>query len=239
MPSFAMNSVLINFSVCTEPTSTFHTMLSTSWHPRMSCQPATYGPACMPHTMHWWLSCVRRRWKQSVVLGSVVAAAAALCVWLFLPPAKPHAYTKLYFPTKPAGSIDHPDPPINQLTQKELVTSRIVLKAVVEDPAIASLSCIAEKGDPISWLLRDLAVDFPAGSEIMRLTLTDVRAEEAKTIIDKVAQVYMAKIGNERSIDPVQPKRSTQAGAATAGGLHALRAPVATTITIPGISCVI
>lgn len=143
------------------------------------------------------LSCVRRRWKQTVALGSVVAAAAALCVWLFLPPAKPHAYTKLYFPTKPAGSIDHPDPPINQLTQKELVTSRIVLKAVVEDPAIASLSCITEKGDPISWLLRDLAVDFPAGSEIMRLTLTDVRAEEAKTIIDKVAQVYMAKIGNE------------------------------------------
>lgn len=143
------------------------------------------------------LSCVRRRWKQAVVLGAILGACAAVFVWLFLPPARPYAYTKLYFPTKPAGAVDHPDPPVNQSTQKELITSRIVLRAVVEDPATAKLACVSEKNDPISWLIRDLTVDFPIGSEIMKLSLADERADEAKQIIDKVAEVYLAKIGNE------------------------------------------
>jgi polysaccharide biosynthesis transport protein len=143
------------------------------------------------------LGCVRRRWKSAAMAGAVMAAVAALGVYLFLPPAKPYAYTKLYFPTKPAGTVDQPDPPLNQQTQKELITSRIVLQDVVEDPDIAKLELLAEKGEPVTWLIRDLAVDFPTGSEIMRLTLTDPRVDEAKKIVDKVAEVYMKRIGNE------------------------------------------
>ncbi len=142
------------------------------------------------------LGCVRRRWKTAVALGLVLGAIAAMGVWMFLPPAKPYAFTKLYF-HQPAASVDHPDPPVKQQTQKELITSRIVLKAAVDDPEVAKLSCITEKEDPIGWLIRELEVDFPADSEIMRITLHEDRADEARVIIDGIAHAFMTKIGNE------------------------------------------
>ncbi len=143
------------------------------------------------------LGCARRRWKQAIVLGTLFGAIAASLVWMYLPPARPFAYTKLYFATRPAGSVDHPDPPVNQATQKELITSRIVLRGVVEDPEIAALPAVQEKGDAISWLIRELVVEFPNASEIMKITLTDDRPDEARKIIDKVVQSYLAKIANE------------------------------------------
>jgi polysaccharide biosynthesis transport protein len=167
-------------------------------------------PATAGLTVVALLSCARRRWKTAALLGIVLAALAATAVWMFLPPARPFAYTKLYFPARPAGSIEHPDPPVNQQTQKELITSRIVLRTVVEDPAIVGLVITNDKGDPISWLIRDLEIDFPSGSEIMRITLHDDRPDEAKVIIDKVAQAYMAKIGNESLENRKQHMRKLQ-----------------------------
>lgn len=143
------------------------------------------------------LGCARRRWKQAVALGGVCGVAAAILVWFYLPPAKPYAVTKLYFPTRPAGTVDHPDPPVNQQTQKELILSRLVMATVVEDPAIASLPIVTEKGDPISWLVRELAIEFPRESEIMRMTLTDERPEQAKAVLDKLAQVYTSRLSRE------------------------------------------
>jgi capsular exopolysaccharide synthesis family protein len=156
------------------------------------------------------LTCVRRRWKQAILLGVVVASAAALLVWMFLPPAKPYAFTKLYFQTRPAGSVDHPDPPVNQQTQKELITSRIVLRTALEDPAVANLSCVNEKADPVGWLIRELEIDFPTGSEIMRITLREDRADEARIIIDKIAQAYMTKIGNEAMENRKQTRKKLE-----------------------------
>jgi capsular exopolysaccharide synthesis family protein len=161
-------------------------------------------------TVFGLLACVRRRWKQAILLGLVVASTAAFLVWMFLPPAKPYAFTKLYFQTRPAGSVDHPDPPVNQQTQKELITSRIVLRTALEDPEVAQLSCITEKPDPISWLIRELEIDFPTGSEIMRITLREDRADEARVIIDKIAQAYMAKIGNEAMENRKQTRRKLE-----------------------------
>lgn len=156
------------------------------------------------------LSCVRRRWKTAAFLGIVAASLAAMGVWMFLPAAKPYAFTKLYFQSRPAGSVDHPDPPVNQQTQKELITSRIVLRSAVEDPAVAKLTCITETEDPIGWLIRELEVDFPTGSEIMRITMREDRADEARMILDKVAQVYMTKIGNEALENRKQRKKKLE-----------------------------
>lgn len=161
-------------------------------------------------TMLGLLTCVRRRWKQATMLGIVVASLAAIGVWMFLPPAKPYAFTKLYFQNRPAGSVDHPDPPVKQQTQKELITSRIVLRTAVEDPEVAKLSCVSEKADPVSWLIRDLEIDFPSESEIMRITLREDRADEARIIIDKIAQVYMTKIGNEAMENRKQTKKKLE-----------------------------
>jgi capsular exopolysaccharide synthesis family protein len=143
------------------------------------------------------LTCVRRRWKTATALGIVLAGIGATVVWMFLPPAKPYAYTKLHFRPRTSGPAEHPDPPVNRPTQKELVASRMVLQTVVEDPAVAQLSSITEKGDPVGWLIRELEIEFPTESEIMRITLKEDRADEAKIIVDKVALAYMTKIGNE------------------------------------------
>jgi uncharacterized protein involved in exopolysaccharide biosynthesis len=144
------------------------------------------------------------------MLGIVLASMAAIGVWMFLPPAKPYAFTKLYFQHRPAGSVDHPDPPVKQQTQKELITSRIVLRTAIEDPEVAQLSCITEKADPVGWLIAELEIDFPTESEIMRITLREDRADEARIVIDKIAQVYMAKIGNEAMENRKQTKRKLE-----------------------------
>lgn len=143
------------------------------------------------------LKCVRRRWKQAALLGTLLAVCAFAFIWVFLPPSKPYAYTKLYFPTKAVGSVDNPDPPVNQQTQKELITSRIVLKDVIKAPEIQELAVISEKSDPLGWLLRDVTVDFPTGSEICKISLVDDKVDDCKIIIDKIAAIYLSKIGNE------------------------------------------
>ena len=66
----------------------------------------------------------------------------------------------------------------------------MVVRAVFEDPEIAALPGVAEKPDPASWLIREMAIDFPNGSEIMKLTLTDDRPEDAKKVLEKLAHVY-------------------------------------------------
>lgn len=143
------------------------------------------------------LTCVRRRWKQATLLGLIFGGMAFAFVWLFLPPTRPFAYTKLCFPAKATGSVDHPDPPVNQRTQKERITSRVVLKTVVNDPTVAALPTVQEKDDPLAWLLREVAVDFPEGSEICKITVTDDRAEDAKVIVDKLASLYLTRLKTE------------------------------------------
>ncbi len=143
------------------------------------------------------LTCVRRRWKQATLLGLVVGAMAFAFVWLFLPPTRPFAYTKICFPVKATGSVDHPDPPVDQQTQKERITSRVVLKTVANDPEVAALPAVVEKADPLAWLLREVVVDFPNGSQICKITVTDDRAEDAKVIVDKLAANYLARLKHE------------------------------------------
>ncbi|WP_029631110.1 polysaccharide biosynthesis tyrosine autokinase [Zavarzinella formosa] len=159
--------------------------------------PSSGTPSASSVTVLSLLTCVRRRWKQALVLGTLLGIMAFAFVWMFLPPSRPYAYTKLYFPAKPVGSVDHPDPPVNQQTQKELITSRIVLKAVANDSVIAALPSIVEKNDPLAWLLREVTVDFPSGSEICKISITEDRAEDAKLIVDKIAAVYLSKMGTE------------------------------------------
>jgi polysaccharide biosynthesis transport protein len=162
------------------------------------------------------LGCARRRWKQALLLGSVLAAIAASAVWMYLPPARPYAVTKLYFPSRPPGSVEHPDPPVNQQTQKELITSRLVVKAVFEDPEVAALPGVAEKPDPASWLIREMAIDFPNNSEIMKLTLTDDHPEDAKKVLEKLAQVYTTSMARDVLADRAVNLKRLQDMVATA-----------------------
>ena len=143
------------------------------------------------------MACVRRRWRQATILGAVLGAMAFAFIWVYLPPAKPFAYTKIYFPTKPPGSVEHPDPPVNPQTQRELITSRVVLKAVLNDPEVAALDSTREKTDALGWLIQNVAVDFPSGSEICRITLTEDNALDARIVVDKIARIYLSQMGLE------------------------------------------
>ncbi|MEZ6139604.1 MAG: polysaccharide biosynthesis tyrosine autokinase [Zavarzinella sp.] len=150
-----------------------------------------------PLTVLHLIGCLRRRWKQAAILGTIAAGMISVFVFWFLPPARPYAYTKLYFQSKPAGTVDRPDPPVKPSTQKELVASRIVLQEVFDGEKVKNLEIVREKTDPYEWLIRELRVEFPTESEIMRIELADNRVEEAKILVDELARVYMARIANE------------------------------------------
>ena len=148
-----------------------------------------------PVTPWQLLNCVRARWMPAAVLGTVTALVAFALVYTFLPPSKPQAFTRLYFPPRPTqGVLASNDPPMNQQTQKELVLSRLVLVNALANPRVAELPVVSAKAEPFAWLSRQLSVEFPPGSEIMRIGLTGENGDEIATIVDVVKDSYLTQI---------------------------------------------
>ncbi|MCE9534761.1 MAG: hypothetical protein K8T89_27100, partial [Planctomycetes bacterium] len=154
--------------------------------------------AHQPLTVLNLLRGLRRSWRMAVGVAVLLGVMVAEMVWLFLPPAKPGAFAKIYFPSNPERThYEHPDPPLKEQTQKERILSRKILSKVVERPEIAALETIKERGDPVSYLSRELQIEFPPGSEIMRITLQGDRPDELPAIVNAVKDVYLSEIKSE------------------------------------------
>src|SRR5262249_19678086 len=68
--------------------------------------------------------------------------------------------------------------------------------AALRDPKVASLKTVRDQPDPVSWLIKELKVDFQAGSEVLRITLAIHNPEEAALIVNAIADAYLKEIVN-------------------------------------------
>lgn len=139
-----------------------------------------------------------RRWKQAVALGMVGAVAVGLAIWLLLPPPVPIAAARLLTFQKPPTALaaEHPDPPIDRQTQAEVIKSRLVLNAAIRPPEINSLPVIQAEEDPLDWLSSRLKVEF-LGPEIIRISLSNEDAEQARILVDAIKDSYLQNIVNQ------------------------------------------
>jgi capsular exopolysaccharide synthesis family protein len=149
------------------------------------------------------LRSLRSNWKKASFYGLIVGALLAAVVWVFLPPTRPSAYTKLrLIPSDQSETIRAPESQIDQRTHKELILSRLVLKKALEMPGIAELETIQERGsidNAIKLLKREIVVDFPSGPEIIRIRLEGDRDREIGKLVTAVENSYMSEVTGRAS----------------------------------------
>jgi capsular exopolysaccharide synthesis family protein len=145
------------------------------------------------------LLALQRRWLTACVCAALATVGAAGATWLFLPTPKHTAQTLLHVEAHPPSVVyqrgeSKADFQSYQRTQIALVKSRFVLNAALRDPEVASLSLVRDPIDPISWLQRELLVDFTIAPEILRIALTGDQPEEAKVLVAKITKAYLDEI---------------------------------------------
>src|SRR5262249_26113383 len=135
--------------------------------------PPTLAPTPTPAAL---LVALRRRLILALSLGFIAGAVAAGLAW-YLTPTAPHNVRAMgHISSTPNALI--PQAAQNaenfqyfQKTQKTLVTSQVVLDAVLKDPQVATLRTIRQQNSPKEWLSENLVVDFKQGPEILQISL--------------------------------------------------------------------
>lgn len=143
------------------------------------------------------LSALRRRVWLAVGFGSLLAAAAATLIWVFMPPPKPRVSAKMYMTGSVKGTLfEHPDPQISQQSQIALIRSQLVLAAALRSPDISKLDLVRQQEEPLDWLSKELVVDYPNGNEIVRIYLITTLVQDGIKIVDSVKSAYLNEIVN-------------------------------------------
>lgn len=141
----------------------------------------------------------RRRWLSAILLGLVVAGAAAPAVWFAYPAeytatAAFHVASSLA-PILPGGGDRMGTAfEVYKGTQQQYVKSRFVLVAALRKPEAASASVLQEELDPVDWLQQNLKVAFPGNAEIMQISLTTPDPRESAALVNAVVDAYKAEI---------------------------------------------
>lgn len=84
-------------------------------------------------------------------------------------------------------------------TQRQLVTSRLVLSAALGKPEVAKLPSVEaeqQKGDPVRWLERTVEVEFPGDADIMTVSVSLDDSQEATALADAVVDAYLREVVN-------------------------------------------
>jgi polysaccharide biosynthesis transport protein len=151
------------------------------------------------------LQALRRRWVLAVGAGLACAAAAASAAWVLMPPAKYTAHAMLRV------ASNHPNLVFNthgdgtayatyQRTQIILMKSRSVLTAALRDPKIAARPTVKEQYDPAEWLEKELAIDFPSGSEVLQVGLSGERPEDIAALVNAVVDSYLKNVVDRENL---------------------------------------
>jgi capsular exopolysaccharide synthesis family protein len=129
----------------------------------------------------------------------LLAAAAGAATWFGMP-VKYTATTLLHVSLKEPKVLGNDSQSMMEFStyqkaQGALVTSRLVLNSVLKRGAVGRLDGLPSQPDEqIDWLQREIKVDFKTGPEFMRISITGDRAEELKTLLNTVADVYLKEV---------------------------------------------
>ncbi|MBI3462709.1 MAG: AAA family ATPase [Planctomycetes bacterium] len=144
---------------------------------------------------------LRRRWGLAAGLGLGVAFLTAMVTWVGWP-AQYTTYALLRVASeKPRLVFDTAESKGDfgtyQRTQAQLIKSRFVLNAALRKPGVAELNAVRQQADPVNWLAREIMVDFPGGSEVMRIAMSGQEATEVAALVNAVHETYLQEIVNK------------------------------------------
>src|SRR5205085_2347972 len=121
-------------------------------------------------------------------------------LWLMLPPPQPTATAKLLvYPAKAPTNLpgaEHPDPPLDRMTQVALVRSRLVLNAALNAKGVSALPVVQAETEQIDWLAKKLVVEFE-GPEILKISLALDDPEQARLLVDAVTEAFFKEVVNK------------------------------------------
>ena len=146
----------------------------------------------------------RRRWLPAVTLGVLLATAAAISTWIFLPRGY-EAVAWLRVRDKGGmlggGGRDNSEYEAYRKTQVALIKSPFVMTSALRRTGIADLELIrAQDEDPVGWLTRSIQVTAPMESEVVQVRLRGKNAADVAKIVNAVTSSYLEDIVNkERS----------------------------------------
>ncbi len=169
--------------------------------------PGGKGPnayACAQHTeadendFSIYFHALRRRWKVILGWGLMLAVAAGALLKISQSPyysadtllrISPNI-RPLAFETRAANSESQIES--LRITYKQLVKSRPVLAAALEQPSISALPDVKNSSDPIEWLDSKIKILFvERSSEIMQVSVQDGDPERACWLADGVADAFL------------------------------------------------
>jgi hypothetical protein len=137
-----------------------------------------------------------RRWRLALDCGLAGGLAAILLLWFFR--AQYTAVSLLHVsannPTLVFAAADDGSATtfeIYKATQRQLLTSDLVVIAALRKPDVASLDVFRNEDDPVKWLAGHLRVDFPNNADIMRVSLTTTKADDAATLVTAVVDAFV------------------------------------------------
>jgi len=152
---------------------------------------------------------LRRRWKLAVFGGLICSSLAASTVYYFLQ-AVTYTTSALVFVSenRPKEIFDTRESIVAyatyQETQVTLVKSRKVLEAALKREGVANLASIRKQHDPISWLADRIKVDFPRGSEILRISVSGSQMpEDLEVLANAVTEAYLEQIVGQDNLERV------------------------------------
>lgn len=148
------------------------------------------------------LKAFRRQWMPALAVGLVLMVIAAGVAWVVVPRSKYGARATLLVNTARSKIIFETaepslDFPTYQKTQVALITSRMVLNAVLRDPKVAQLPTVRDQLDALEWLEKDLKVEFPGGSTVLQISLNGDNPTDLAAVVNVVIDRYMDMIVDE------------------------------------------
>ncbi len=82
-------------------------------------------------------------------------------------------------------------------TQLALIKSPLIFTAALRPRNIANLSIVKQENDPLSWLQDELRAGYINDSEIMRVSLTAEKPDDAIKLVDAIVDAYIEEVVNK------------------------------------------
>jgi polysaccharide biosynthesis transport protein len=145
------------------------------------------------------LRACQRRWLLCLSTALLLGILGTMLAWYFLPITTRYTARTLLQVSSRAPKIvfeadSQPDFGSYQRTTIALIKSRLVLNASLKQPGILHLNMIRQLGDPITWLEKNLLIDFSIGPEILRIALNGENQDEIKQIVEAVRTSYLSEV---------------------------------------------
>jgi polysaccharide biosynthesis transport protein len=149
------------------------------------------------------LHSMRRRWPLGLLLGLLLGPAIGAGAWVLLDP--PHTASAMLnvSPDQSRLAFETADATRNgggasgfkifKNTQRQIVSSPMVLSAALADPKVRDLPVVREQEDSLQWLREELKTVYPDDAGILRVSLATRDALASKTIVDAVVNAYLSE----------------------------------------------